>query len=675
MSKSFLIIFLLIIFLYPSQLFSQIPPIPIEWEEISMADLKMSSYSLNKDASALILCDYGETKLNNDFYLVFTRHLRIKILKKSGFDWGTQSISFYSHKGLERIGEIEGITYSLNNSGEIIKNELDSDDIYEEEVNDKYDRVTFTMPNLQTGCIIDIKYSIISESLYIIKDWTFQHNIPTRWSEYRVLMPTNIAYAGVSRGYEKWEIRETIPARTMFSGQAESMVGSKNPKCNLQRWVVKDAPALKDVPYISTIDDYVNKVELQLSGYAFRHIKKTKILGTWEGLVEELVDSESFYEMLDVTGDVEDLADTITTGLVTNEEKMQAIYNWVKNSIVWDGKNRVYSNLEVDEVIEYKKGNSSEINFLLLSLLKSKNIEGYPVILSTRNNGIIQTSYPIASQFNYVISKIIIGNKTYFLDATNPLRPIDLLPKKVLSVKGLVIEPDADKAEWVKLRTNKKNITITHILASIDKMGNFEGKFNESYSEYRSLNFRKKLKSNDEKEFLKDLYDAEEYGLELDSITISNKDSVHLPLKINSHFSTNSYAQKNGDIIYINPLIIHRRESNPFKLEKRNFPVDYGYKRTYQVIINLTIPDDYEVLEKLINKTIRMNSNNLRFSRMMDINNHLVRILYKFEIMSSIVKPKYYQELKEFYSQMIDIQAEQLVVKKKSEHPTKNTLK
>jgi hypothetical protein len=39
--------------------------IPIKWGEIPIADLQMTSFPADSNASAVILCDFGESKLND----------------------------------------------------------------------------------------------------------------------------------------------------------------------------------------------------------------------------------------------------------------------------------------------------------------------------------------------------------------------------------------------------------------------------------------------------------------------------------------------------------------------------------------------------------------------------------------------------------------------------------
>ena len=61
----------------------------IEWGEIPMEDLQMISFPEDSNASALVLCDFGESVFNNDLNIVFTRHLRIKIFNPTGYEMAT----------------------------------------------------------------------------------------------------------------------------------------------------------------------------------------------------------------------------------------------------------------------------------------------------------------------------------------------------------------------------------------------------------------------------------------------------------------------------------------------------------------------------------------------------------------------------------------------------------
>ena len=200
---------------------------PIEWGDIPPAQLKMTSFPQDTNASAVILCDYGKTYFNDDLFLVYKRHLRVKILSPRGYSWGTHSVVLYTSNAREHIHDIEGTTYALRQDGSVEKHELEQKDIFSIKLDDDYTKYTFTLPALQSGCIIELRYAIISEYIEFKKtnafqsrNWVFQYSDPVLWSEYRVIHPQAISYATWTHGYEPFAVNEISEVRQNFTGDA-----------------------------------------------------------------------------------------------------------------------------------------------------------------------------------------------------------------------------------------------------------------------------------------------------------------------------------------------------------------------------------------------------------------------------------------------------------------------
>ena len=642
----------------------------VKWGEVPMEDLLMTSFPGDSNATAVILYDYGESKLNNDFNIELTQHLRIKILNEKGYKWGTRTIRLLTEDGEERLDDLEAITYSLDKNGDIVENELDDDNVFEEEVSEKITDYKFTMPALSPGCVIDIRYTTIANSIYDISDWTFQWEEPVRWSEYKVIMPYNINYVFVLVGYENWDIIDQTETSQAFLGTAKAYVGSNIVNCNQYRWVVKDIPAMRDVPYITTLSDYQNKVEAQLAGYAIPGNGLTKVLRDWDTLVKELLDSKSFARAIDVTGDVEDLTAEITKGLTSPKEKLEAIYNWITGSIVWSGAQRVFADNDVDDVLEYKKGSSAEITFLLLSMLKSAGIEGDPIILSTRGNGKLQDLYPIVSQFNLTIARVKIGSDVYYIDATDPLRPLEILPSKILNVRGLAIKEG--KPEWVTIASKTGDDMKGVVNIYVNEDGTMSANADVRLGVYSSLSAREDLKDEAEIDKVKSLFDTESAGLDIDSVKFENKDDINSPLEIRAWFSSSTYIQQGGGMMYLNPLIAGRLKDNPFKAEKREFPVDYAYPRRKNIITNINIPASMELKEKYADRSQRLSE--LSYKRSSAESETGIQILSKLEINRSEIPPVFYTRLKDFYSRLVSYDSEMLVIGTKETKDQNNSV-
>ena len=93
------------------------------------------------------------------------------------------------------------------------------------------------------------------------------------------------------------------------------------------------------------------------------------------------------------------IVESVTANLQSNEQKMEAIYSWISNSIVWSEKNRFLCSQDINDVIDSKQGSSADFCFLLISMLRYAGIQCEPVILSTRrrrcNTGFISDYIPV----------------------------------------------------------------------------------------------------------------------------------------------------------------------------------------------------------------------------------------------------------------------------------------
>ena len=82
-------------------------------------------------------------------------------------------------------------------------------------------------------------------------------------------------------------------------------------------------------------------------------------------------------------------------------------------------------------MLKTKTGNSADINFMLLSLLRAEGISAVPVLVSPRDNGLVSIGTPTLSQFNHVIVKVTLDPQHHLLlDATESYVPGFIMPKQ-----------------------------------------------------------------------------------------------------------------------------------------------------------------------------------------------------------------------------------------------------
>ena len=135
--------------------------------------------------------------------------------------------------------------------------------------------------------------------------------------------------------------------------------------------------------------------------------------------------------------------------------------------------------------------------------------------------------------------------------------------------------------------------------------------------------------------------------------------------------TSGSYAQGAGDLIYIKPLVIGRLYTNPFKSPKREFPVDMGYGSRTRTVVDLVLPEGFEVKESPVDKLARIGMSDAWFTQKTVVDGRHVRVEADLDIERIEYPPAMYQQLKTFYEHMTAWQSEQIVLQRKVTSPAR----
>jgi len=635
-------------------------PPDMKWGEVSLEDLKMTQCASDTNAQAMVLFDCGKSNVDRDFNLAFHRHQRVKIFKQSAFDeWGTYTIRFYCKNKEQRVKDIEAVTYVLGPDESIQQTTMDENAIFFEDLDKEYGMCRFTLPGLKPGCVIEFRYSIISKSLWDIRDWYFQEIVPIRWTEYTVTVPREYVYSGIKTGYEQFCIDTLEETRVRIGGDAADILGKDVVDCARYRWAMKDVPAFHDEPFMTARKDYLQRVELQLAEYQSYTGKITKVLETWEQVVSDFVKDKTVGRSFNVTGDVRKATDPLIAGLLTPEDKLAAIYDYVRKGITWSGENRFWAEKDVDDVLESKKGTSAEIEYLLMSMLKHAGFEVFPIIISTRDHGKIQVAYPVVNQFDYVLAAVQVGDTKYLLDATDPLRPLTMLPLKALNTRGLII--CEGPVQWINITTGEYYEEQSFANVALEASGDMSGLLKVIDREYAALDHRRQIKDGNEADILKKIVDADRSSLSLDSVRCEGTDSTEKPLRFLAHISSSSYAQVAGDLIYVNPHMIGRMFDNPLKTPTRKFAVDMMYPRRFVTSVSITIPENFEIKEMPSGRAAKLGKEAVCQEEFM-VNNRTITVNSSIKISASEYPSGSYSKLRDFYQKWVTMGSQQIVL-------------
>lgn len=676
MKLIFLSIVLMLCITLPS--FAQKPP--AKFGDVSIEDLKMTTYSPDSSAEAVVLMDYGvsQMRFNEDkgFYLEFERLKRIKILNKEGLHWADFAIDlFHSGSGEEKLVGLKAVTYNLAN-GKIVTSKMKSESVFKEKFNKNFDRTKIALPDVIVGSVIEITYTITSDSefIYNFQDWEFQSTIPIVWSEYRASIPEYFSYDKYTQGYLSFDINEQNKAATSitFRGESqESRLGNtssvaQSRTLNLEetrhRWVVKNAPAFRAEPYLTTPNDYISKINFELAYVKFPNSPIKNYSGTWDDINKLYASNENFLGNVTGNGFLKKNVEEITAGLTSPEQKINAICNYVKSSVLWNGYSSDFAPTSFRKVLEEKKGNSSEINLLLASLLDKAGFSVSPVLISTRDHGFIREQIAVSSQFNYTLCLVRYDDKQILLDATEPYLPNNLLPERCLNGRGFVVTKEGP--HWINLTSGEKTRTVTIANLNLDSEGHLAGEMTVEHTGYDALSHRKKYLSLGETDYLKSFTSSKEWLVS--KSTFEGLKDVHKPFKEKYDLSMENMVTVSGDILYLNPYLSLQIDENPFKSESREYPVDYGFTREQIFVISINIPEGYVVDELPPTKSVSLPANASKFVYNVATSGNKIMLTSTLAVNRSLFTQIDYPALREFFNQVVAKQTQQVVLRKKT---------
>ena len=620
-------------------------------------ELDLKEYAPDTAATALVLDEFGEAFINNDFNLQYTYHARIKILKKEGVNRGTFEIWLRkSEKSVEKMISVKGSSFNIEN-GSMRESKLDQKRTYTENHNKFYNIHKFAIPNVKVGSVIEVMYTLESPFIYNFRSWEFQSDIPKLKSEYLCLIPGIYNYNISLRGFLKLSKNENELIRSCFTPVGRSA------DCARMRFGMKDIPAFKEEEFMTAKSNFLSVINFELSQVNYFDGRKDKITKEWKDVDEELRQHAEFGVQLKRGKDILDRQiEEIIAGETDTKAKAHKIYDFIKGWYRWNEVYGKYSEFGIKKAFDSRVGNVGDINLSLIAALKYAGIPVEPVILSTRENGLATEVYPVLSDFNYVIAKATIGDKAYFLDATDDFYPFGLLPERCLNGKGRVIGSDQSYWEELKPIERQRMTSIVNLALSNEGMA---GTVQTRYSGYAAVNERKKIKKfNSEQEYIQSITNRL-HDITIKKFELENLDNLDKPLVISLevHWDVGDLSQ-NGTLLF-NPFVVDQWKRNPFKSSERLFPVDFGAALEEILILNLTYPPDF-VLDEIPEKiALKLPANGGHFIFEVNDAANKVSMANTLVIAKPIFTSQEYHYLKELFNNVIATEQTQLAFKEK----------
>jgi len=612
--------------------------------EVSLGDLSSSVYENDSTSNAIVIYELGKSYIEDPhFNLIFKVKRKLKILDKRGFQKANIVISLYKDGNeKESIENIRATTHNLVDD-KIIQSELSEASIIKERASENRTLYKFAMPNVKEGSVITYSYEIKSPFLYEFKTWYFQSDIPKIHSEYHTSIPGNYQYYIRLNGeLEIDSINEEVRPNCVKGGRGTSA------DCFDAQYIMKNVPSFTGESYMPAYKNYLSRLDYQL-GSIIGFDGSSKF---FKRIDERLKESKGFGGQMNKRKIVKDLIDKKSFSAESELNRLKQIYSFVQNNYAWNGDYGVSENNSIKNLLGNKYGNVCEINLLLHNLLQEFGIDSNPVILSKRENGIINKKRPKDSDFNYLIVQATLKGKSYLLDATDKHLQFNELPFKCLNQIGFLLD-FKNGSRWIPVNAKEPAIKEYKLKLHAKGENGFSGNAIVNFKGHYALKARKSYKNSLTESFLNDELD----NFHLIEVTKHEimpftNDSTTFRAKYNIDY----VAEPIGSKLYLNPFLFKMFPENPFGSIERMYPVDFGFPSNYNYEIEFQLGEQYKII-KAPERTVFEMPNNMgaaELSCKKTVNSISVNL--GFSLNKGVYYPNEYSLLKTFVENIIKTQ-------------------
>lgn len=601
----------------------------IKFGKISKEEIEMNHYNMDTTAKAAVLYDVGYFRSSN---FTFTRHLRIKIFDHGGTGFGNFVIQAPDKSF------IKGITFNLE-GGTVSETKLTNDHIYLERIIEDFELYKIFFPNVKPGSVIDLEYSHRGLPF----EWRFQNVIPVIYNEL-TLEPTNY-----------------IKFKKVFYGLEPVKMVKEN------KWVAENIPALSVEPHMSHYSNYLTRFEMELNSVFYPGYLYREFATSWQKVGERLLEFIDFGEVIKGCAFLNDKGKELEKSTLNDREKIYEAFRYIHENIKWNSIESAFVTKAYKEnFLKNHSGNSAEVNLLLIALLKKSGIEVEPVVLSTRDNGILNPSSASLRKINYVIGSVKINGETVLLDATSPHSIPGVLPTRCLNVSGWVVHKTA--GYWVDLNQGYGEIKKRFVRIYPDDNNQFFAEVSNTFEEYAYLDWVEKFEDEgSEEEYAKYfVVNSKNLGIEDYSLKLNNTEDLKSIDIVSINISNSDYVQDIGRELLLNPFVLNEIEENPFKSESRKFPIDFIYPKHHSAVISISLPEGYSVNKLPNSHRMVTEGGTAKFELYYQLSSNMINIKYDLRINETIFPEDQYSIIKNFYGELLRIINQPIELNKKT---------
>ncbi len=293
-------------------------------------------------------------------------------------------------------------------------------------------------------------------------------------------------------------------------------------------------------------------------------------------------------------------------------------------------------------------------------MLRKKGLHADPVLLSTREFGFNMVKYPILEKLNYVIARLKIAGRVYYLDAAHSQLAFGQLADNCYNGHARIIS-NTDSASVYFEADSLKETKITMVLiANTDK--GLEGSWQSTLGPEESYKLRRRISEHGQKDYFKDIQTSYGDDLTVNDGGIDSLDRPEDPVKVHYEFLLTQPA--GSPVLYFNPIMDDAWRENPFAAAERKYPVEMPYVMDQTYVFSMEIPSGYVVDEIPKSAKVALNGDQGYFEYLVGHSGNQIQLRTRLRLRKAWFPADDYVNLRDFFAYVVKKQSEQIVLKK-----------
>ena len=623
--------------------------IDIDIEEVIAAAPDATDYP---DADAIILLNQFSHEVTPSGKSRYTTHQVVKILTERG-------VQNYDDIAIPHTPKAQYITVNVARTiapdGSIIEppdeafNDVTPPGLLSYNLySDSMWRV-ISMPALKPGVCIEYQVTLedagaesVGSTSWFWGGYSFQSTDPTLQSAYALRVPQETDF--------KWKaIHCQLNPQILHEEETSTYL-----------WTYGETPALKTEYNMPATNDIVPRLSYSS-------------VGSWEAVYNWYKDVAKDRYTVDQA--IEEMVEELTADLLTEDDKIRAIYHFVASQIRYVGielGQGAYQPTPADQVLSVRYGDCKDKTTLMIAMLDLVGIEAFPVMLNPAPYQRIDLGLPSLGQFSHLIGAVPRSDGNYiWLDPTADTCSYGDLPARNRGRKGFVIRSEQGEFVDVPISTPESNQLIldTEIVLTedgrvqgtmqIDTLGQYNIEARLEYMQVSPSAWRDTLAVGLSKQFP---------GVRVDSVQISDLEDLNVPVRLNVAFTVENYAELvENRLMFPLPSDEFSDYAEIFAAPERQHPLDLSYPMQMEKTIRINLPEGWTAT---FPQDIRLDSRFASVERQYKLEGNQIHYEINFIIKESIIPPEDYPAAKRLFDMLVREDRTQLILEKRANPKT-----